>query len=207
MSLPYDFVNASTAAVEAEVEGVVSGLRRGTITDEENFTSQMLSAMRSALVRTSIRGFAWTSSIHDKRTKEPATGADFAGLLTIEIPDYSVRSGFLAQAKMAGPRKRIDRARLRAQAEHMLSLSPASYVFLYRPDGVAVVPAIAVSAADGDPRELDEWTLGEFFTEHVHCFVGDRGVELPGGIPPGELLEDFQAQRVLIMSASLRQIA
>jgi hypothetical protein len=135
MTLPQDFVEASRSAVEAEVEAVVADLRHGIVREEEDFTSQMLSAMKSALRRTSLRGFAWTAAVHRQQSEEPRSGADFAGVLRVDLPDYSVTNGFLAQGKLAGPYKRIDKKRLLEQVERMLDLSPASYVFLFRPQG------------------------------------------------------------------------
>jgi hypothetical protein len=144
----------------------VHALRIGGIREEEDFTSQMLSAVRSGLVRVRLDGFQWDSSVVKKQTEEPKIGADFAGVLRVRRDGYQVDKGFLAQAKLAGPHKRIVKSKLLVQAEAMLEISAASFVFLYRPTGVSVVPAISVVANRGEPRDLIEWNFGDFLLEH-----------------------------------------
>lgn len=89
---------ASVAAASAEVERVVHALRIGGIREEEDFTSQMLSAIRSGLARVQLDGFQWDSSVVKKQTEEPAIGADFAAVLRVKRGGYEVNKGFLAQA-------------------------------------------------------------------------------------------------------------
>ncbi len=155
---PEDFLDSSVSALSAEVELVVQALRIGSIREEEDFTSQMLAGIRSGLTRVRIDGLEWQSMILKKQTEEPEVGADFAGVLRWRLGDYVVDKAFLAQAKLAGPRKRVRRDKLYAQAEAMLALTPAAYVFLYRPTGISVVPALAVAATGGEVRGLPEWT-------------------------------------------------
>lgn len=190
------------SALSADVEQVVQALRVGSIRDEEDFTSQMLSSIRSGLGRLSMSGLTWTSMVLKRQTEEPAIGADFLGVLRLRLPDYSVDKGFLAQAKMAGPRRRINATKLLAQSRAMLSRSPESYVFLYKPSGVVVVPAIAVVAAGGEPRELGAWSLAEFFAEHFRCFVGDRALAMPSQQTIQSLVEEAPARHMLLLGAA-----
>jgi hypothetical protein len=194
-----EFLNPSVAALGAEVERVVHALRVGSIRDEEDFTSQMLAAIRAGLSRVMADGLEWDSAVLKKQAEEPKFGADFAGVLRMRLPGYDVDKGFLAQAKMAGPRKRISTARLLEQAKAMLRVSPASFVFLYRPAGVSVVPAVAVVANGGEPRDLHGWNLDEFFSEHFSSFVGDPKLGLSEDQTLRGFIEELPARQVLYM--------
>ena len=198
-SPPDDFLVASVAAASAEVERVVHALRIGGIREEEDFTSQMLSALRSGLVRVRLDGFQWDSSVVKKQTEEPKIGADFAGVLRVRRDGYHVDKGFLAQAKLAGPHKRIVKSKLLVQAEAMLEISPASFVFLYRPTGVSVVPAISVVANGGEPRDLIEWHFEDFLLEHFRSFVGDRLLGATDEQTVSGVLEELRARQVIYM--------
>lgn len=192
-----EFLTASVAALTAEVNGVVQALSSQSIRDEEDFTSQMLSAIRAGLVRVHLEGLEWTSSVLKRQTEEPLIGADFAGLLSMQLDGFEVTKGFLAQAKMAGPRRQIDTKKLKSQAEDMLTYSLASYVFLYRPSGVAVVPAVAVVAADGDPRQVQEWPLDDFFLEHFRCFIGDPKLGAADVVEQRGVIEELPVRRAI----------
>ena len=74
---------------------------------------------------------------------------------------------------MAGPYKQINKKKLLEQATFMLEITPAAFVFLYRPAGIWVVPAVAVVAAGGEPRSVPSWDYTTFFLEFFRCFVGD----------------------------------
>ncbi|MBA3261581.1 MAG: hypothetical protein H0T69_03725 [Thermoleophilaceae bacterium] len=95
-----------------------------------------------------------------------------AGVLEVELPAYQVTKGFLAQAKLIGDRRQVRKPKLLARCRDMLDLTPASYVFLYDPDAVRIVPALAVLANGGEPRNLHAWSVMEFFFEHFACFLG-----------------------------------
>jgi len=136
-----DLFDASVDAMAAETTRVVEALRIGGIREEEDFTSQMLSAIRAGLARTTVDGFEWDSAVLQKRTEEPVLGADFAGVLRLRLDGYKADKGFLAQAKLAGPRKRIDRRRLKRQAEDMLAISSAAFVRLPLPSDGSLVCA------------------------------------------------------------------
>jgi hypothetical protein len=196
-----DFLAPSIAALSAEVERVVHALRIGTVRDEEDFTSQMLGAIRAGLSRVSTDGLEWDSAVFKKQTEEPKIGADFAGVLRMRLGGYDADKGFLAQAKMAGPRRQIRTAKLLEQAKAMLDRSPASFVFLYRPTGVSVVPAVAVVANGGEPRDLRSWSLEEFFSEHFSCFVGDPRLGRSHEQPVSALIEELPARQTLFMGA------
>lgn len=91
------------------------------------------------------------------------------------------------------------KSNLLAQAEAMLEISPASFVFLYRPTGVSVVPAISVVANGGEPRDLSDWDFDEFLLEHFRCFVGDRLLGATDSQPVSGRLDELRARNVIYM--------
>ncbi|WP_374457004.1 hypothetical protein [Nocardioides sp.] len=73
-------------------------------------------------------------------------------------------------------------ARLAEQCENMLRLTPASFVFVYSPDQIAVVSATAVKAHRSAPprtkkfKPLGTKQLDDFFVHVLDCFIGDESL-------------------------------
>src|SRR5262245_29806061 len=113
----------------------------------------MLGRIEQAMNGHLTRGVRWsaktlTSMVKDSQENE--FGADFAGVLDIDIPRYSVKKGFLAQAKLIEPTDRMparELQRLIEQCDQMLRYSSDSFVFLYSRESISVVPAISVVGA------------------------------------------------------------
>lgn len=133
----------------------------GRVKHEPEITDRMLGAIERDLDGRTIKGLKWeaTSLTNTTRNSEESLyGADFMGVLNVDLDRYRVSKGFLAQAKRIGPeallRKR-DSDRLLKQCDLMLSRIVASFVFLYSRDDFGVVPAAAVLASDG----VNPWTL------------------------------------------------
>jgi hypothetical protein len=168
------FVETTVSVISKEIRAVVQRHRDGLVADEEDFTSKMLGRIESRLDGTQIDGLRWDARVLKKTVEEPHVGADLLGVLTSRADEFRIDKGFLAQAKLYGHHRKPARKKLLAQCEAMLAHSGASYVFLYRLDGVFVVPALAVVAAAGDVHGLETWSIEDFFREHLWCFVGDR---------------------------------
>lgn len=199
---PDALIDATVDAVRTELDLITTARSSRNIREEEDFTSQMLAAIRSGLAKAGSPGVRWDSAVLKKQTEEPSLGADFAGILSIRLRDYELTKGLLAQAKLVGdPTKgnMRDRSRLLAQAKAMLAVTPASFVFLYRRSGIVAVPAVAVVAAGGDARELPGWKFDEFFREHLRCFIGDPALRPRRGESLGMLLASLPARRLLYM--------
>lgn len=99
----------------------------------------------------------------------------------MDLPDYKIAKGLLAQAKRVEPRAHFSLRewnRLVKQSEAMLDLSTASFIFLYSRSNIKVLPAIAVTAAQGpcNPHELYARGVSRFYEEHFECFVGDWNI-------------------------------
>lgn len=120
---------------------------------------------------------------------EKIFGSDVLGILNVDLVNYSVTKGFLAQAKVTGrgisvirknPQKievKFERKSvlddLKKQCHDMLTVSPDSFVLVYSPDGFTVVPATSVSAL-ASPGSLFGKRISSFFMEYLMCFIGDH---------------------------------
>jgi hypothetical protein len=113
-------------------------------------------------------------------SQERRFGADFLGVLTIDLPDYRVQKGFLAQAKLVRKGWALPRHEYRrtaGQCDRMLGLSPDSFLFLYTPRGVWVASAKAVVANKGEELDgLFTRSIGSFFELHFGSYIGDRKI-------------------------------
>ena len=87
-----------------------------------------------------------------RAAEEKRHGADLMGVLDINIPNYHVTKGFLAQAKLAEPERALskrDWKRLHDQCETMLRRTPDSFVWVYsKQKGIRIFPAISVVELD-----------------------------------------------------------
>jgi hypothetical protein len=187
----YKIVRPSARLVSEAVQSIVVDYAHGRIADEPDFTSRMLQAIQERLNGKTIKGILWQAVVttsHGPNTQERATGADFMGVLNINLPDYTVRKGFLAQAKRADVLSDPNISRLKEQCERMLTLTPASYVFLYKRDSVRILPAISVLSADvTELTDLYNWSVQIFFESHLESFIGDRRLS----VASGDQLEGF----------------
>lgn len=64
------------------------------------------------------------------------------------------------------------------QCKDMLSISPASYIFVYDSSGIVVVPALSiVGHQEDDTRHpIGAKSLSDFFIDYLMCFVGDSRI-------------------------------
>ena len=151
------------------------------VEEETDFTGEMLGRMKEAMHGFRTRGVRWTAKIltsHRSNAQESTFGADFIGVVTFDLPDYKVTKGFLAQAKRiehGGSMRSRDWERLVGQCKRMLDISPEAFVFLYSPEGISVIPAVAIVSAQRC-RKLAEFysrSAVRFYEDHFECFVGD----------------------------------
>ena len=136
--------------------------------------------------------------------EEKRHGADLMGVLDIDIPDYRVKKGFLAQAKRAEPRRKFrnrDWDRLHSQCERMLLRTPDAFVWVYsKSNGIRIFPAISVLALNSrDIFELYGRSVSSFFEYHIECFIGDRRLNSTQ-IETLDALAEFPVERVLELS-------
>lgn len=200
-------VRAVARRISNAAEITVEDLERGDIQQEPSMTDRLLGGIRHAIDGYRSKGVIWraiTLTDRGKGAQEKKYGADFAGVLSIDLPDFRVDKGFLAQAKLmrAGGMEMGEFHRMVNQCEQMLRLSPASFVFLYSPNGIRIVPAIAVVGASHPDFVLDTTTLysrslSKFYEDHLECFLGDRKINEP----TAAMLERLDTDSLLYIAA------
>lgn len=182
----YDSAFVSAAArVGAAAKKTAQEYAERNIPDEPSFTATLAVRIKDSLSGFAKGGVSWSAKIlssHGPNTEESKFGADILGALSLNLPGYSVKKGFLAQAKRQEPGKPLATSewkRMQAQCNTMLNFTSDSYVFVYALNGVFVVPAISVSACQTieDLHTLHPKNISTFYKEHFMCFVGDREID------------------------------
>jgi hypothetical protein len=184
-------------------------LQNDLVEQEAPFTERLLTRIQDAIDGFETKGITWrakTLTDRGPRAQEAEFGADFVGVLEIRITDYSVEKGFLAQAKMVDSDWEMSNRefkRLKAQCDSMLTVSADSFVFVYSPSKIKVIPASAVVAThDTDaPSSLDRYysrSVTTFYEEHFGCFIGDHRISAP----TIDLLGRLRARYLLLLQAS-----
>lgn len=197
----YAIIRESAQRVGEAIDHATEAFLDGRVEQEPAFTDRMLGTVEEAMRGYRVKGVTWTAKTLTDRgphSQERVYGADFMGVLSIDLPDFSVKKGFLAQAKMA---RNARDPRLREQCERMLKLSPASFVFLYDQRDVSVVPAISVVGADVSPTELYSRSASRFFEEHFESFIGDRAISAPTPKTLERLRLRYETPRLLYLQA------
>jgi hypothetical protein len=155
------------------------------------------------------KGITWRAKTLTDRgpgAQEAEFGADFVGVLEIRVTGYSVEKGFLAQAKMVDSDWEMSPAefkRMKAQCDTMLTVSPDSFVFVYSPSQIKIVPASAVAATTDFETTFDlnryySRSITTFYEEHFGCFIGDHRISSP----TIELLRRMRGRYLLLLQAT-----
>jgi len=204
----YAAVRDAAAHIANAANGTVDALVEGRIEQEPAFTDRMLGRIESAMDGYVAKGIRWSAKTltdRGRNSQEREFGADFAGVLSMGLPDFEVNKGFLAQAKMIEPEDRVARNeinRMVAQCEQMLRYTPDAFLFLYSLEGISIVPAISVVSAHFlNPHELYARSISRFYEEHFECFIGDRAISTPDRAMLDALRERFRARTLLSLSA------
>ncbi|NLH98006.1 MAG: hypothetical protein GX446_00780 [Chthonomonadales bacterium] len=184
MIIAHRIVREAAARVAGAADEALKALGEGRVEQEPAFTDRMLGAIEHSMrdFRSKSGRVQWTAKTltdHGRNAQERRFGADFAGVLSIDLRGFRVRKGFLAQAKLIEPRASVpqrDFERMRDQCNLMLKYTPDSYLFLYAREGIRVVPAISVVSAAHpcNPHALYARSIARFYEEHFESFIGDR---------------------------------
>lgn len=205
----YEIIKASATAATNAALTASKAFKDGRIQNEETFTDRMIGAIEERFRSLRTKGISWTAmtlTAHQRNAQETEFGADLLGVLEIDLPDFTVKKGFLAQAKLVAPDESFSQAefdRLVKQCEAMLRHSPDSYVFLYTQEDIAVVPAISVVGLRErrNPHELYRRWIRKFFEEHFESFIGDRRLYRLDPATLDELRAAVAARRALFLKA------
>jgi hypothetical protein len=197
---------------------VADDYTEGDVVHEEPFTDQLCGRLKETLYDFETPNVLWQADATTetkgrarlrvrsltKTKEEPRYGADLVMVLDIELADYRVRKGLLAQAKRLEPNSRMDAdewRRLREQCDRMLQLTPASAVFLYHSGGVTPISAAAVLAyQERDLFSISTWSIEVLYADFAMCWIGDPQIQAtdPQSLEALRLLVDARAAVRLI---------
>jgi len=204
----HDIAIRSALVAAKAANGTVKILQAGLVEQETAFTDRMLGRIEHAMEGFEANGVAWSAkTLTDKGrgAQEKKYGADFMGVLNVNLSGYQVRAGFLAQAKLIEPDQRVDKGeyrRMQRQCEDMLKWSAESFVFVYSTQGIVVIPAISVASADPcNLHEICSRSLLSFFHNHFESFIGDRILDGPAFILSDGSGQEFYIRTTLTLTA------
>ncbi len=173
---------------------VVDDYASGDVVHEEPFSDQLCGRLKETVHDFETENVVWQTDVAiggkgpahlrmrslTKTKEEPVLGADLVMVLDIQLDDFQVQKGILAQAKRLELGKNMDAnnlTRLRNQCGAMLSITPASMVLLYHRGGVTPVSAAAVLAYQGkDLHSINTYGMGIFYTDFAMCWIGDTDI-------------------------------
>lgn len=191
--------------------GAVEALCDGRVQQEPHFTDRMLGRIEQAMEGHQYHGVTWTAMTltdRGRNAQEATYGADFMGVASIELPGFSVKKGFLAQAKLVEPGDYVspkEYDRMKQQCEDMLIHTPSSFVFLYSTQFIRIVPAITVASCDPiNPHNLYCRSMARFYEEHFSCFIGDRRISDANIDTLEEIAHEYRARNALALFAKAR---
>jgi len=177
---------------EAE-KRIIEGIKDGRIETETSITDRFLNEIERIFDEQSkkdVEVYFRARTLRDRGENAPEHefGADFCGIVNINLRNFQQSKGFLSQAKREGYGISIQRGffgattvsfskncefqRLNRQVEKMLLITPDSFVIIYSTKGFMVVPGSSI-------KGLNEkgWLYGKpvdrFFKEFLMCFIGD----------------------------------
>lgn len=199
-------IRTSARRIAAAANRTVDDFVARRVEHEPEFTSEMLGRMKESMNGYRVGGVRWTAKVltsHGAKAQERRFGADFMGVLDLDLPEYKVCKGFLAQAKRIEPGGRMgneDWGRMVGQCKKMLTITPESFVFVYSHKGVIVIPAIAIISAQQRTSLTDFYSrsMQRFYEDHFECFVGDIKMHSADI----KVLEQLQARNGLLLRAT-----
>lgn len=201
----YHAVREAATCIANAINHSVRALKDGRVEHEPAMTDRMLGAIEESLTNYCVKGICWrakTLTDRGRGSQESKYGADFMGVLDINLPEFTVSKGFLAQAKLIRNGSAGNLKELKRQCEKMLELSCDSFVFLYGPNGVRVVPALAIVGTTVEPLQLYNRSAQRFFEEHLQCFIGDRNIKCPTPQTLDALRTRFETRSAILIQAS-----
>lgn len=206
MIADHRFVRAAAARIADAASATSRALDEGLIKSPRVFTDRLVRRAAKEVDRFRSHDLRWRAQAFVADNGDASYVADVVGVLEVDLPDYSVRKGFLARSLLlAGdrPPAHDDLEQLRRACTVLLAVTPASYVFVYRPTDVIVVPANAVVGSVARPDRLHRRQLGRFYEEHFSCFIGDGQIAGGRSLPLEELARQHQARTGLALHVEL----
>jgi len=181
-------ISAISREINASAEDIIGRLGHGTITQEPDLTSQLITSIRIKLNGLLFNNLHVNVDSHvlDDRApgaEESIYGADLLCTVEINTHGFSARKGFLAQAKLVRrPDLQFENAQaneLSRQCRLMLNHTSEAFVWVYSTTGIFVVPAITAVSVSKRPwsyQDVYYRNLRGFFTLFMSCFVGEERI-------------------------------
>ena len=215
MLKPLESVRQIAREIEKAANRAFRAYREDRAAEEPQVTDRILGAIKDRIQTRQFGGVVWKArtlrTSRGKAAEEKRHGADLMRVLDINLSDYKVVKGFLAQAKKAEPGRSFrqdDWDRLRSQCEKMLVRTPDSFVWVYsKSEGIRIFSANSVLGLGLKPKnvfDLYDRSVSTFFENHIECFIGDPRLNSPN-IETLDALADFPAKRVMKLSARLSE--
>lgn len=98
----FGIVREAAQVVANAANLALEGYRDGATEQEPSLTDRMLGRIEGAMDALNTRGVKWQAKTLTDRgpgAQESEFGADSAGVFSVDLDDYRVAKGFLAQAK------------------------------------------------------------------------------------------------------------
>ena len=212
----YTMARKVAREISRAADGAFEGYRGGRKVDEPDITAQIVGEIRRHMRGRKFGGVIWdahTLTSRGKDAEEKIYGADLMSILDIDLPDYKIKKGFLAQVKKAEPGK-LSSGKfsphewniLGEQCEKMVKRTPDSFVFVYsRKKGIRIFPAVSVLRSElRDIFDLYHYSVQTFFENHLKCFIGDLRLDSTD-VRTLEILADFPVRRIFHLRARLSE--
>jgi len=156
------------------------------ITDQlaSEITLHLLEEIQKQLDDKIIEGIKFSIKVYKKKTEEPLTGADLAGIIDIDFGNRRIKKVYLAQAKIGKITKDDDgqetinfyNSDIIRQVRSMLAITNSAFVFVYTKAGVKIISAEHINSLNRAKINIEEvYTrdLGYFYEQLFDCWAGD----------------------------------
>ena len=178
-------------------------------TQEHQFTAKLAGALEDGLQDVDANGFEMDVRFQDFSdrgpiSKEKTTGADLYVSVVLQSGNINVSKGMLVQSKWDQD-VRLPNMALQTQVDKMKQRSSSSYVWIYEPSGIRVIPAAGIVRGKIDYGEAR--TVGQTIANGLRCTEGDRKIGRRLMLPPVRSLNEIMsklADRGLSLTARAR---
>ena len=201
---------------------VVSDYEHEDVVGEEAFSEQLCGRLKETLSGFATETIQWQADTATaergrgrllgrsltKWKEEPELGADLVMVLDVDTPEFSVKKGYLAQAKRLENGQIMDRSehkRLIEQCDKMLSVTPACMVFLYSSSYVHVIPAAAITQYKGrNLYDIATYPLHVLYRDFAICWFGDPRIQATNRLALEGLRERLDAHAAIRLDGQPR---
>lgn len=181
------------------------------VVGEESFSEQLCGRLKETLEGFETRTIRWQVDVAvegegrgrlkarslTKWKEEPDLGADLVMILDVTTPAFSIKKGFLAQAKRLRAGETLEKSKhkiLLEQCDKMLSVTPSSMVFLYNESDVHVIPAAAiVQHSIRSLYEIITYDISILYRDFAICWFGDPRIQASDRLALEGLREQLSA--------------